>query len=93
VTGTRIAALLLETGVATKLARSVGASIAKGVGATARGVFDGAGNIGAGLAEGLGTNPNVGKLVGQGAVVGTGLVAAKKQKRRFDEWRYQRGMY
>lgn len=82
--GIAVARLLLKVASARGIGRPLGA------------VFRHAGELGAGVAEGFGaqeTGQTVGRLVGQGALVGTGYVGAKKGKQQLDEFRYRHGLY
>lgn len=90
--GHEVARLLLKAAALSGAGKSLGKALttaAKG----AKKVVAGSADFGAGVAEGMGANPEIGKLVGGGAAVAAGLGTAGKVKRKTDEWRYRNGMY
>lgn len=90
--GTSVARLLLKTAGGAVAGRTVGSALrvaARG----AKAAIHGAGEFGAGVAEGMGVDPGIGKAVGITAAVGTGVSGAGKVKRKTDEWRYRNGLY
>jgi hypothetical protein len=72
--------------------KSVGAVLYR-AGKAAKNVVNASGDFGAGVAEGLKVDPGIGRVVGMGAAVGTGLAGAGRAKRKVDEFRYRNGLY
>ena len=56
-------------------------------------VVQGAGHLGAGIAEGAGVAPELGQIAGSGLAVAGGISQGRKAKRKVDEWRYRHGLY
>lgn len=86
---------LLKAAAARGASRLLGQALRTG-GRAAKGVYNAAGEIGAGVAEGLGSGAGgqeVGRLVGHGAALAGGYGAAKKGKNKVDEFRYRNGLY
>lgn len=87
-----VAQALLKVASARAVAKGLGHAI-RGTASAAKAAVSGAGELGAGVAEGMGGNPVIGKVIGSGAAIGAGAVGAGKTKRKVDEWRYRNGMY
>jgi hypothetical protein len=93
--GLAVARVLLKTASEGNLLVPLGKALRR-AGEGAKYVHHQAGRAGAGIAEGLGTGETgqlVGRRAAQAAAAGTGLVGAKKGKRKVDEFRYRHGLY
>lgn len=89
--GDAVARLFLKT-AASGAGKSVGAAL-RLAGKGAKAGIRGAGDFGAGVAEGLGADQTIGRVVGMGTAGAAGLSAAGGAKRKVDEWRYRNGLY
>lgn len=74
----------------------VGRAIGKGLVATGKGLLGTAriaGNVGKGLAHGVGAPESVGQALGLAGLAGTGIAGYGMAKRKKDQWMYQHGFY
>lgn len=72
---------------ALELAESGGAA-ARVAGKAAKGAFRTAGDVGEAFASGLGANPTAGRVAGQAALIGGGVVGADKARREYQQWKW-----
>jgi len=82
--GLAVARMMLKLAAARGIARPVGK------------VIRGVGELGAGLAEGLGAGAGgqtAGRLAALGGAGAVGYGGARKAKRKIDEFRYRHGLY
>ncbi len=82
--------MLLKRAAAEKKASAVGKAF-RAAGKAGKGVVSAAGHAGAGLAEGVGLDPAVGKVLGVGGLGVGAYAGGKKLKRKKDEWMYRHG--
>lgn len=101
----------IDSALGQKLAESVGSTIAKRslshhgaeivgkglnlAGRAAHSVYQHAGEVGAGLARGLGKGElgqTIGQIAGKTVAVGAGLKGLQHGKQRYEEYKYRRAM-
>lgn len=68
-------------------------SVLRAVGKGTKHVVHGAGEFGAGVAQGVGVAPELGYIAGAAVPVAAGASQASAAKRKVDEWRYRHGLY
>lgn len=72
---------------ALELAES-GGTLARGAGKAVKGTFSVAGDVGEAFAAGLGAHPTAGRVAGQAALIGGGIIGANKAQRKAQEWKW-----